>query len=109
MWKRNRFGQARTNEAGENVLPDAALGDPPRGQASRALQDATALRVHHFPTADVLQPSARFREATATRCVARSGDTIYIPAGWYHDVLTTPSERCQSAGINLWYGFESEE
>jgi hypothetical protein len=46
--------------------------------------------------------------AGATRCVVRAGETLFIPAGWEHNVLTTAkrADQCRSAGINLWYDGE---
>eukprot|EP00037_Helgoeca_nana_P013066 m.119784 g.119784 ORF g.119784 m.119784 type:complete len:596 (+) comp21814_c0_seq2:158-1945(+) len=65
------------------------------------------LRNPHFAEADCAEPDGRAAEATAMRCVAQEGETLFIPEGWFHNVLTTPSEEsklaCSSVGINLWY------
>jgi tetratricopeptide (TPR) repeat protein len=82
-----------TNATNDNVGPDD----------SELAPGVSARRAHHVPVADVMQPSAQFREATAMRCLVSQGDTVFIPAGWYHDWLTTPSEKCRSTGINLFY------
>ena len=33
------------------------------------------------------------------RCVVRAGETLYIPAMWYHQV----SQSCLTISINFWY------
>ena len=51
----------------------------------------TMQTIDNFPRADCARPGERARRApAAVRCVARAGDVLYVPRGWYHNVISTP-------------------
>ena len=60
--------------------------------------------MEHFTDVDCQNPDAVFSSLVPVQCKAEAGDMIFVPDGWYHNVLTTPATpSCRSIGINLWY------
>lgn len=82
-----------------------------RGKEAPSTGRVSARRVQHFASSpDDGHSGSTSRQVgecanRAMRCHVRAGETLFIPAGWEHNVLTTASrsDECRSAGINLWY------
>jgi len=84
--------KSRTDAGGHN----AKAGTAPASEAE-------GVRVENFASADCEHPDDTFLQATAMKCTVNVGETIFLPSGWFHNVLTRSGAGCLSAGVNLWY------
>lgn len=91
---------------GEGHLREAKLGyDPATGLFSRAeLHDSTAMVMSPV---DLERPDLarypQFANATAAVCEVGPGESLFLPAFWWHEVESTPDDGGLTVGINTWY------
>ena len=73
------------------------------GQAAAAAAAQGVPWVAVDPDAPDLAAYPRFAHASPLRCVLREGETLYLPALWYHQVGVAPGEEGLTIAVNSWF------
>ena len=58
------------------------------------------------PDAPDLAAFPRFAHASPLRCVLRAGETLYLPALWYHQVGVASGEEGLTIAVNSWFDMQ---
>jgi len=62
---------------------------------------------HTYSPVNIRQPNydrhPRYKYAKEMVCTVESGDTLYLPSHWWHEVTSTPDHEGKSIGVNKFF------